>query len=320
MLLFFVVFILLFLVVLLCVGLGFAFQRSRQNKQIHAMLRTADPAAAERQIKLLTSQGNEDGLTAFVKSLRVVKALDLIAEQAGVEWTGVELILAPFGLAIVAALVSSQLPIPSYRALVVLALSIAVGGLPFFALFRKRSKRLAAFEEQFPEALDFMSRSMRAGHGFLVGLEMLVVDSPEPLASLFRRVLNDLHLGSPLDIALSKLTALVPTLDVRFFTASVLLQQETGGNLSEILSKLSHVIRERFRLKGQVRAAAAHGKITASVLLFMPIGVAFIMLFVSPAYLGMLFTDPQGRKMVGFAIGAQIVGYFCIKKIVNIKV
>ncbi|MFZ0589636.1 MAG: type II secretion system F family protein [Bryobacteraceae bacterium] len=320
MLLFFGVFVLLFLVVLLCVGLGFAFQRSKQNKQIHAMLRTADPAAAERQIKLLTAQGNEDGLTAFLQSFQVVKALDLIAEQAGVEWTGVKLILTSLALVILAALVSSQLPVSSYRVLVVLAVSVAVGAVPFFVVFRKRSKRLAAFEEQFPEALDFISRSMRAGHGFSVGLEMLVLDSPEPLAGSFRRVLNDLHLGSPLDIALGKLTALVPLLDVRFFTASVLLQQETGGNLSEILSKLSHVIRERFQLKGRVKAVAAHGKITGLVLLCMPIAVAFMMLFLSPAYLGMLFTDPTGRKMIGFAIGAQIVGYFCIKKIVNIKV
>lgn len=320
MVLFFLVFILLFLVVLLCVGLGFAFQRSRQNKQIHAMLRTADPAGAERQIKLLNSQANQDDLTAFLTSFGFVKALDLAAEQAGVEWTGIKLILTALGLAIFAALLSSQLPIPSCRALVILAVSVGVGAAPFFVVFRKRSKRLAAFEDQFPEALDFISRSMRAGHGFSVGLEMLVLDSPEPLAGLFRRVLNDLHLGSPLEISLGKLTTLVPLLDVRFFTASVLLQQETGGNLSEILSKLSHVIRERFKLKGQVKAAAAQGSITGLVLLCMPIAVAIIMLFVSPAYLGMLFTDPTGRKMIGFAIGAQIVGYFCIKKIVNIKV
>jgi tight adherence protein B len=320
MILFLVIFVLLFVVILLCVGLGFAFQRSKQNKQIHAMLRTADPGGAERQIKLLTSKDTEHGVAAFLASLRFVKALDLIAEQAGVEWTGLKLILASSALTIVTALLTSQLPISSYGFLVVLAISIVPGTVPFFVLFRKRSKRLAAFEEQFPEALDFISRSMRAGHGFSVGMEMLVLDSPEPLAGLFRRVLNDLHLGSPLDVALSKLTALVPLLDVRFFTASVLLQQETGGNLSEILSKLSHVIRDRFRLKGQVKAVAAHGKITGLVLLCMPIAVAFIMVFSSPAYLGMLFTDPTGRKMIAFAIVAQVIGYFCIKKIVNIKV
>jgi tight adherence protein B len=320
MLLFAVIFVLLFLVILLCVGLGLAFQRSQQNKQIHAILRTADPAAVGQHVKLLSSQDNEDGITTFLKSFRFVASLDLIAEQAGIEWTGVKLIFMSFAGAVAAALLSSQLPVQSYRSLVVLALAAAGGWLPFFVVLRKRSKRLAAFEEQFPEALDFISRSMRAGHGFSVGLEMLVQDSPEPLAGLFRRVLNDLHLGSPLDVALAKLVALVPLLDVRFFTASVLLQQETGGNLSEILSKLSHVIRERFRLKGQVKAAAAHGKITGLVLLIMPVAVAAIMLVTSPAYLGILLTDPLGKKMIAFAICAQVVGYFCIQKIVNIKV
>jgi tight adherence protein B len=320
MLLFAIIFVLLFLVILICIGLGLAFQRSQQNKQIYAMLRTADPAAAERHVKLLSSPGREDGVTRFLKSRRFIASLDLVAEQAGVEWPGTKIVFMSLAVAAVTALVASQLPIESYRALAVLALSAAAASLPFFIVFRKRSKRLMAFEEQLPEALDFISRSMRAGHGFSVALEMLVLDSPEPLAGSFRRVLNDLHLGSPLDVALGRLVALVPSLDVRFFTASVLLQQETGGNLSEILSKLSHVIRERFRLKGQVKAAAAHGKITGLVLLVMPFGVAVIMLFVSPAYLGILFADPQGRKMVGFAVCAQIIGYFCIRKIVKIKV
>jgi tight adherence protein B len=179
---------------------------------------------------------------------------------------------------------------------------------------------MRAFEEQFPEALDFLSRSMRAGHGFSVALEMLATDSPDPLGSAFRRVSNDLQLGSSLEIALGKLTVLVPLIDVRFFVSSVLLQQETGGNLGEILSKLAFIIRERFRLKGQVKAASAHGRITGLVLVLMPVGVTAFMMMTTPEYLRQLAADPTGRILIYSALAGQLIGYFVIRKIINIKV
>jgi tight adherence protein B len=149
---------------------------------------------------------------------------------------------------------------------------------------------------------------------------MLGVDSPDPLGAAFRRVSNDLQLGSPLEAALAKLVILIPLIDVRFFVSSVLLQQETGGNLGEILSKLSYVIRERFRLKGQVKAASAHGRITGLVLLLMPIAVTIFIMVTTPEYLTALAVDKIGRMMIYGAISGQIVGYFVIQKIVNIKV
>ena len=161
---------------------------------------------------------------------------------------------------------------------------------------------------------------MRVGHGFTIGLEMLAMDSPDPLGAAFRRVSNDLQLGSPLDVALGRLMTLVPLVDVRFFVSSVILQQETGGNLGEILNKLSYVIRERFRLKGQVKAASAHGRITGLVLLLMPIAVTAFIMVSTPEYLTTMFATKVGRIMVYGAVFGQIIGYFVIKKIVNIKV
>jgi tight adherence protein B len=192
--------------------------------------------------------------------------------------------------------------------------------VPFLLVYWKRKRVFNAFEEQLPEALDFLSRSMRAGHGFSVALEMLSTDSPDPLGSAFRRISNDIQLGASLEVALKKMGTLMPLLDVRFFVSSVLLQQETGGNLGEILSKLAHIIRERFRLKGQVKAASAHGRITALVLTLMPLGVTGFMLVINPQYLkGMAATD-IGRYMIYGAIVGQVIGYFIIQKIVNIKV
>jgi tight adherence protein B len=187
-------------------------------------------------------------------------------------------------------------------------------------MLRLRKKRFDQFEQQLPEALDFISRSMRAGHGFTIALEMLAADSPDPLGSAFRKIANDMQLGGSLQACLSKLLILFPLVDVRFFVSSVLLQQETGGNLGEILSKLATIIRERFRLKGQVKAASAHGRITGLVLVLMPVAVACFMMVTSPDYLTDMAADKTGRIMIYGAVIGQIIGYFVIKKIINIKV
>lgn len=284
------------------------------------MLRRAESEAGKRRPDLLRSETVEDPLTKALKEIGVFSRITLLIEQAGLEWTTGKFVLMTFVLGAIGLFTGFL--VPAFSSLPAgPALLFFLGGLiPPFVLFRKRASRLAKFEEQFPEALNFLSRSMRAGHAFSIGLEMLVADSPEPLVSCFRRVLSDLHLGSPLEVALGKLIALVPLIDVRFFVSSILLQQGTGGNLSEILDTMAHIIRERFRLKGQVKAASAHGRITGLVLAIMPIVIAILLFFISPAYLMVLVRDHTGRMMLlGAAIG-QVVGYLCIRKIVNIKV
>lgn len=212
------------------------------------------------------------------------------------------------------------LPIAAHMPAIPLLAGPLFGLLPFFVMRRKRSKRFAAFESQFPEALNFLSRSMRAGHAFSIGLEMLVGDAPEPLRTYFKRILSSLQLGSPMDVALAELVEMVPLIDVRFFVSSVNMQQGTGGNLGEILDNMAHIIRERFKLKGAVGAASAHGRITGLVLALMPVVVGLLMMMISPGYLISLFADPLGRKLVFGSLFAQVVGYFVIKKITNIKV
>jgi tight adherence protein B len=197
---------------------------------------------------------------------------------------------------------------------------LVLGGTPYFIVRHKRSKRLAALEEQFPEALDFLARSMRAGHAFSISLEMLGEELADPLGQEFRALFNEQNLGAPLDLALHNFTTRVPLLDARFFTSSVLLQKQTGGNLSEILSRLAYVIRERFRLKGQVRAASAHGRLTATILTLLPVFTMLALLVVAPGYLQGMAEDTDGKWMIAGAIGAQVLGNFFIKKIINIKV
>ena len=145
-------------------------------------------------------------------------------------------------------------------------------------------------------------------------------DLPDPLGLEFRTVFNEQNLGAPLDTALTNMALRVPLLDVRFFQSAVILQKQTGGNLGEILTRLAHVIRERFKLKGQVKAASAHGRLTATILTVLPIFTMMALLAVAPGYLQGMAADPDGRIMIGSAIVAQVLGNFFIKRIINIKV
>lgn len=258
----------------------------------------------------------ENSLSVF----NITVLLEKLIRQAQISWTVRTLLMwtvagsaVGFGIGIYLA----RAVAPMLGGVIVGAIG---GAAPFMYVMRCRGKLIAAFEDQLPEALDFLSRSLRAGHGLSTGLELLASDSPEPIASSFRRVANELQLGSSLENGLGRLVDVVPLVDIRFFVSSVLLQQETGGNLSEILGKLSQIIRERFRLRGQVKAMSAHGRITGMILLLMPIAVAVILFLSSPEYLLVLTHEKEGRYMLWGAAGGQVLAYFVIQKIVNIEV
>ena len=315
------VFAFIFVVVLACVGGGLYFFKAKQKNQIRSMLRSAEASAAEQRVsQFLRPAGDDGGLGQFLARFELMDRLNLLLDQSGRNWTGSKFVTVSLALAVLGLILGLKFHFFLNAQLAGGCLALAGLFAPLLWVLRARAKAIKAFEEQFPEALDFLSRSMRAGHGFTVALEMLAADSPDPLGASFRGVSNDLQLGSSLDVALNKIGLMVPTVDVRFFISSVLLQQETGGNLGEILTKLSHIIRERFRLKGQVKAVSAHGRITGMVLLLMPVGVTAFMLFSTPKYLTDFAADPTGRMLIYGAVGGQVLGYFVIKKIINIKV
>ena len=314
------IFLAAFASILLVVGLSTSYFKSKQRNQIRTMLRNAEASPAEQRASTLLRDNEEtDGLATLLKRFSFVERLDLVIEQSGQKTTSSKLIIFSLFVFVAGFFLGSRFSfLPS--GLTAIVAGLACGSFPMLNLLHKRSKNFEEFEKQLPEALDFLSRSMKAGHGFSIAMELLANDSPDPLGSAFRRVANDMQLGSALDVALGKLSALVPLLDVRFFVSSVLLQQETGGNLSEVLAKLALIIRERFRLKGQVKAVSAHGRITGLVLVLMPVVVALIMMVTSPQYLADLAADKIGRIMIYGAIGGQVLGYFVIRKIINIKV
>ena len=192
--------------------------------------------------------------------------------------------------------------------------------LPFMFLKMKRSRRMLAFEENFPEALDLIARALKAGHAFVTGLKMVADEMPEPIGPEFRKTFDEQNFGLPLKDALENLTLRVPGLDVRFFATAVLIQRETGGNLSEILENLAHVVRERFKILRQVRVYTAHGRMTGYVLLALPAVLCVALSFINPDHMNTLFRERMGQMLLMVALSMQTIGYFWIRQVVKIEV
>ena len=315
-------FVVVFALILLAVSVALKFFDARRKKQVTGMLQTASGETVVTTTHLLKEieLDKPGGIKGVIKTFQFSKHAQEQIQQAGMSWSSTRL-LAAMGLAMIPGLgLGALVPFIMNGPTTALILAVAFGTMPYLFVRHKRKKRLEKLEEQFPESLDFLARSMRAGHAFSISLEMVGDELPDPLGQEFRALFNEQNLGAPLDVALRNFTDRVPLLDVRFFTSSVLLQKQTGGNLSEILSRLAYVIRERFRLKGQVKAASAHGRLTATILTLLPVATMLGLLVVAPGYLQGMAEDSDGKYMIGGAIIAQILGNFFIKKIINIKV
>jgi tight adherence protein B len=201
-----------------------------------------------------------------------------------------------------------------------LPIGIAAAVIPFAVVAFMRNRRLHKFEEHFPEALDLLGRAVRAGHAFTTGLEMISKECPEPLAGEFRTTFEEQNFGLPLRDALLNMTERVPIIDVRFFVTALLIQKETGGNLAEILDGLARVIRDRFRIYREVRVRTAQGRLTAGILIALPIFMMLILSVLNPHYIGILFTDPKGPMVLITAGVMQLIGSAILWKIIHFEV
>ena len=315
-------FVVVFALALLAVSVGLKYFDARRKNQVVEMLHTATGESVVSVSNLLKEIESEKpaGFQRLLSRMQFSQyAADQI-QQAGLTWPVNVLMTSMALMALGGVVLGLMAPFLFNAATTAIALGLLCGCMPYLLVRSKRNKRLKTLEEQFPESLDFLARSMRAGHAFSISLGMLGEEMADPLGQEYRALFNEQNLGAPIDIALRNFSTRVPLLDVRFFTSSVLLQKQTGGNLSEILSRLAYVIRERFRLKGQVQAASAHGRLTASILTLMPVVTMLALLFVAPGYLQGMADDPDGKFLIGGAIVAQVLGNFFIKKIINIKV
>jgi tight adherence protein B len=192
--------------------------------------------------------------------------------------------------------------------------------IPLLWVLNKRRVRLKTFAAQLPDALELVARALRAGHSLGAGMHVVAEEMPSPIADEFGRVYEEQNLGIPVEESLRNICERVPNLDLRFFVTSVGIQRQTGGDLAEILDKIGYVIRERYRILGQVKALTAEGRLSGVVLIALPPVLFLVMLHIKPDYVQLLWTEPLGIKMSVFGLVMQIVGAIVIKKIVDIKV
>jgi len=289
----------------------------RLDQRIGEISRPKD--GEEKSIDLLKTH-DEGPLPAFERMLGGTTRgtqLGKWIEQSGLKMSISSLALYAFGGAFVCGLVASRL----MRMNVGWFIGGVIGfAIPFFVLNFKRKRRLRAFEEDFPEALDLISRALKAGHAFATGLKMVADEMSEPIGPEFRKTFDEQNFGLPLKDSLNNLTERIPLLDVRFFSTAVLIQRETGGNLSEILENLAHVVRERFKILRQVRVYTAHGRLTGYVLLALPVFLVIALSFINPEHMQLLFRERIGHMLLGATVVMQTIGYFWIRQVVKIEV
>ncbi|HYL36949.1 MAG TPA: type II secretion system F family protein [Bryobacteraceae bacterium] len=238
--------------------------------------------------------------------------------QAGLTWSvGRVTLLMLLGGSIVWAAAMQVERIPGWAGML---MATGVALLPYFYILRRRAKRFRRFEENFPDALDSLARAMRAGHPFAAAMEIAAEECEQPVAAEIRQTAADGNFGTSWNEALNNLSARMPLLEVTMFASAVQLQNRTGGKLNEVLGKLAENMRESTELKGEVRALAAHGKLTGTVLTVLPIVISAVMTVVNPSYLATLIYHPYGKYLISGAIACLVAAHFLIRRIVDIKI
>lgn len=200
------------------------------------------------------------------------------------------------------------------------AVGIVLMAIPNTVVNVKRRLRFKRFMNHFPEALEMFARSLRAGHSFTGAIQLVAQEMPHPIGPEFSKVFEEQNLGIPLRQALIGMTERIEALDVKFFVTAILIQRETGGNLAEIIDKIGHVIRERFRIQGQLKIFTAQARISGIILSFLPVGVAIMIGMLNPNYIKPLWIESTGRIMIAVAVTLQILGVLAIRKIIRIKI
>ncbi len=272
---------------------------------------------AEAESSLLSSPLDETK-GVLERALSRIGNLRKLLEQADSSMDFSKFILVSAGMAGIGA--AACLLVPAIPSVLAPIAAPCCGMLPLlWILFKKRS-RLKKFGRQMPEALELISRALRAGHSLASGINLVAEEMSDPIRKEFHRCYESQNLGVPLEDALEDMTNRVPNLDLRFFVTAIVLQRQTGGDLAEILDKIGSLIRERFKIWGQIQALTGEGRLSGIVLLALPPTLFVVMYYMNPDYCSVLFTDPMGHKMLAAAVVMQIFGALVIKKIISIKV
>lgn len=296
--------------------------RSGQKRKM--IDRLSETRSTERDLKVRESllrkmagdvQGNF--LEAMVAKFHLVRKLQATLDQADLPWSASKVLVNLAGAALVVSVVMAFL---QFNIWLVLLLVVSIFCLPLLYMVWMRKRRIKKLVEQLPEVFDLMCQALKAGHSLASAIQLISQQMPDPIAGEFARVFHEQNLGLTVEDALLNMTKRVDQMDVRFFVTAVLIQRQTGGDLAEVLEKIGKVIRDRIQLFGVVRALTAEGRLSGWVLLLLPVLVFFGMMVVNPTYAAELTDTDYGRKMLGIAIGMDLMGMAMIKKIVSIKV
>jgi tight adherence protein B len=297
-------------------------QRPEDDARDAIQRRLAGQGAKKPGKRVSLLRGGKD-ITAFplfdMLARRLPKLHSSLAtkiQHAGMQLTVGALLLLCMVSALLAVLMVSMVLVNTW---VMLGAAAVAAMIPVWFVGFKASRRIIKFEEQFPEAIDLVSRAMRAGHAFTTALSMVAEEAPQPVAGEYRRLYDEQNFGKPLPDAMRDFADRIPLLDAKFFVTAVLTQRETGGNLSEVLDNLARVIRERFKVKRQIRVISAHGRITGAVLVALPPVMALFFMATVPDHFSNLTNDPAGHMMIAAGLTLQVVGSLLIKKLINIE-
>jgi tight adherence protein B len=315
------VFVALTLLVVLVVA--FASKGSKSQKTVQTRLSNignkVTTESTEEQIQL--AQRNKvsfmDRISARIESYHFAEGLEQLLIHAGSKASVGSIVLSALGFGIVCGAVANWFDAP----LIVSAVAACIGiSIPYFALKFQRSSRLKKFENALPDCIELMARALRAGHSMASSIEIIAEQSPEPLASEFSTCFQQQKFGIPFRDALTAMGERVPSNDLHFLITAVLVQKETGGDLTDILDRTTRVIRERVRIQGEIRTYTAQGRLTGWILSLMPVAMLGLINVMTPGYSHILFYDPTGQKLLGVGVVFISIGPFIISKIVDIKV
>jgi tight adherence protein B len=246
-----------------------------------------------------------------------IQQLDRLLEQSGLTWSVAELLGMMALSAVAGAAVALYFGMTFFMTLIA---AVIMGALPLAYVFRARGNRMVRVEQQLPDALDLIGRALRAGHAFPTAVKMVSDELSDPIGGEFRTLFDEVNYGVSMHTALLNLAARIPVTDLRYFVIAVLIQRETGGNLAELLDNIAAIIRARLKLFGQIRVLSAEGRLSAWILTLLPFGVAIVMNLINPTFIGVLWKDPMGLRLVGGAVLLMIFGIFWMWRIVKIHV
>ena len=288
-----------------------------QRRLQEALLHSASTEDVEVQLARQELMSEIPWANRLLLRLEIAGRLKRLLDQADLHITVTRLVMFSLAAAMLAALAVSILTVSK---LLVGIAALVAAAVPFIHVVWQRAKRLNKFLELLPDALQLMSRALSAGHAFSESLHMVATEMPEPIATEFRKTYEEQNLGLSLKLALENLATRIPLLDLRLCITAVLIQRETGGNLAEILDKVSMTIRDRFRIMEDLKTLTTSSRMSAWLLCGLPVFVAMTVTVLNPEYMSVLWSDPRGHKLIAVAATMQLIGMLMIRKILRIKI